>query len=108
MAAIDPADTARLVTRARRRGTTVLVALAVGAAAGRGAAVEAASLARGVEASAAHAAGMQHAGVALLLGLVVVLVVHAAVAAWARGRLDDRLEREWAEVEPHWSHRRAA
>jgi hypothetical protein len=102
---VDPADTALLVTRALRHASTVLAALAVGAAAARGAAVEAAAVARGVPVAEAHAAGLSATAVALVIGLVAVLAVHVAVRRRARRGLDDRLAREWAAVESDWRHR---
>jgi hypothetical protein len=100
---VDPADTALLVARALRRGSTVLAVLAAGVAVNHGVAVEVELRARGTGAVAAHAVGLQQAGVALLIGLVSVLALHVAVAAWARRRLADRLAAEWAAVEPRWS-----
>jgi hypothetical protein len=105
--AVDPADTALLVARSLRRGSTLLAVLVAGAAVNHGVSVEVGLRARGAGAVDAHAAGLQHAGVALLIGLVSVLALHVAVGVWARRRLADRLEDEWAAVEPRWSHPRA-
>ena len=81
MNAVHPADTALLVTRAPRKASTALAVLVTGWAARNGA--------------------------ALAVGLVAVLALHLAVGVWARRRLADRLDREWAAVEPRWSHPRA-
>jgi hypothetical protein len=105
--AVDPADTALLVTRALRRGSTLLAVLVAAVAVNYGVWVEMGLRTRHIEPAAAHAVGLQHAGVALAVGLVSVLVLHFALGIWARRRLDDRLEREWAAVEPRWSQRRA-
>lgn len=106
MTTVDPADTALLVARALRRGSTLLAALVTGAVANYGVSLEAGLLARGVGPTAAHAVALQRAGVALGLGLVSVLVLHLVVALRARRRLADQVEREWAVVEPRWSRRR--
>ena len=103
MNVVDPADTALLVTRALRKASTVLAVLVTGFAADHGGSVEAGLRARGVEPDVAHVTGVQHIGVALAVGLVLVLVLHVAVGVWARRKLADRLDREWAAVEPRWS-----
>ena len=77
MHAVHPADTALLVERARRRASTTLAVLVGFLAAGHGA-------------------------VAVAVGLTVVAALHLAVGALARRRLADRLDREWAAVEPRW------
>lgn len=83
MSAADPADTALLVARALRRVSTLLAVLVAGVTAGHGTLV-------------------------LAAGLAAVLVLHVAAGVWARRRLADRLDREWAAVEPRWSHPHAA
>jgi len=105
--AVDPADTALLVTRALRRVSTLLAVLVAASAVNYGVWVEAGLRSRDVGPAAAHAVGLQHAGIALVIGLVFVLVLHVVLGAWAHRRLDDRLDREWAAVEPRWSQRRA-
>jgi hypothetical protein len=75
---VHAADTALLVARALRRGSTVLAALVGGLT-------------------------CPHGPVALLVGLAAVLVLHVVVGIRVRSGLDDRLEREWAAVEPRWS-----
>lgn len=103
VAVIDPADTALLVSRALRKGSALLAVSAVGVAACFGQVAEEAALVRGTAADTARAAGLQQAGLVLVIGLLAVLAAHVVAGRWARGRLADRMDREWAAAEARWS-----